>query len=131
MEVEDKSEFWKMMVDTGGVTLQQLSQGINSCGVTFSIWERKDARGGGSGSMDWTSLMGDEKKEIASTLPFKLDATCDAIQPDSASTVIKLWKVLFASGNFGNLGQQRITNYCCCRTFQTYTLSRFHHVIQK
>ena len=45
--------------------------------------------------MDWTSLMGDEKKKLLRTLPDKLESnTEEVIHQDTAETVIKIWKVL-------------------------------------
>lgn len=93
MEWDDKSDFLKKRGEPKGVHLRKLTQKINSCGVTFSIWEKKDADGKGSGKMDWTSLMGDEKKKLLRVLPLKLEESNDAIQQDTAKTVIKLWKV--------------------------------------
>lgn len=46
--------------------------------------------------MDWTSLMGDEKKKLLHTLPDKLESsTEEVIHQDTAETVIKIWKVLW------------------------------------
>ncbi|CAB4005933.1 Hypothetical predicted protein [Paramuricea clavata] len=43
--------------------------------------------------MDWTSLMGAEKKKLLHTLPDKLQSsTEEIIHLDTAGTVIKLWK---------------------------------------
>lgn len=94
MEWDDKSDFLKKKGEAKGVHLHKLVQTINSCGVTFTIWEKKDGDGHGSGKMDWTSLMGAEKKKLLKLLPLKLEATTEAIQPDSLRTVIQLWKVL-------------------------------------
>ena len=47
----------------------------------------------GMGKMDWTSLMGNEKKKLLRMLPIKLTESNDAIHPDSKDTVVKLWMV--------------------------------------
>ena len=47
----------------------------------------------GWGKMDWTSLMGDEKKKLLRMFPTKLENCMDTIHPDTAVTVTKLWKV--------------------------------------
>ena len=52
-----------------GQHLQEAVQTINKCGVTFHVWEKKNADGKGSGTYDWTSLMGNEKKTVAKNLP--------------------------------------------------------------
>ena len=49
MEWDDKSDFLKKKAEPKGAHLQKLIAIINSCGVTFTIWEKKDANGKGSG----------------------------------------------------------------------------------
>ncbi len=67
---------------------------INSCGITFRMWEKRNEDGKGSGKMDWTSLMGDEKKKLLRTVPEKLESSPEEIiHQDTAETVIKLWKI--------------------------------------
>ena len=41
MEWDDKSDFLKKKGEAKGVHLHKLVQTINSCGVTFTIWEKK------------------------------------------------------------------------------------------
>ena len=43
--------------------VKKLVEAINNCGVSFSIWEKRNADGKGSGTWDWTSLMGDGPKK--------------------------------------------------------------------
>lgn len=59
------------------------------------MWEKKDGDGKGMGKMDWTSLMGDERKKLLKNLPAKLESSQDSIHRDTAQTVIKIWKVFF------------------------------------
>jgi hypothetical protein len=59
--------------------------------VTFSIWEKNNADGKGSGLYDWTSLMGDEKKKLLINLPEKLDS--DVIQRETVDDVKRIWVV--------------------------------------
>ena len=93
MELDDKKDFLKKKGEPKGVCLQKLTHLINSCGVTFSVWEKRDGDGKGIGKMDWTSLMGAEKK-LLHTLPNKLQSsTEEIIHPNTAGTVMKLWKV--------------------------------------
>ena len=63
MEWDDKDDFLKKK-EPKGIHLRKLTQAINSCGVTFTVWEKKDGDGKGCGKMDWTSLMGDEKRSF-------------------------------------------------------------------
>ena len=96
MELDDKNDFLKKR-EPKGVNLRKLTQLINSCGITFSIWEKRDDDGRGIGKVDWTSLMGNEKKKLLHTLLDKLQqtmATEEIIHQDTAGTVIKLWKVI-------------------------------------
>ena len=43
--------------------VKKLVEAINNCGVSFSTWEKRNADGKGSGTWDWTSLMGDDRKK--------------------------------------------------------------------
>ena len=95
MELDDKKDFLKRKGEPKAVNLRKLTQLINSCGITFSIWEKTDDDGRGSGKIDWTSLMSNEKKKLLHTLPDKLHQTTEEIIHQDTGTVIKLWKVLF------------------------------------
>ena len=77
-----------------GKHLRKLAEIINNCGVTFNVWEKKNADGKGSGTVDWTSLMGDEKRKLLKLLPDKLAEQTDGIHQDTATTVIKIWRVM-------------------------------------
>lgn len=70
--------------------LQSLVKCISSCGVSFSVWEKMDADGKGSGLYDFTSLLGSDKKLLLKALPDKLPGV---IRPQSSETVVKIWKV--------------------------------------
>jgi len=70
--------------------MQDLVKAIVSCGVSFSVWEKQDADGKGSGLYDFTSLMGSDKKLLLQHLPAKLKGV---VKPDVCDTVIKIWKV--------------------------------------
>jgi len=67
-----------------------LKDTINSCGVCFNIWEKRNADGNGSGTFDFTSLMGSSKKILLEQLPPKLQGV---IRPSTSDTVIRIWKV--------------------------------------
>lgn len=67
MELDDKDDFHKKRGEPKGIHLQKLVRIINTCGVTFHVWEKTDGDGKGIGKVDWTSLMGNEKKETSST----------------------------------------------------------------
>ncbi|XP_028410462.1 uncharacterized protein LOC114533075 [Dendronephthya gigantea] len=69
--------------------LTDLVRSINECGVTFNVWEKKNADGKGSGVYDFTSLMGADKKLLLKHLPEKLKNCIEATHSDA---VISLWK---------------------------------------
>lgn len=100
IELDDKDDYFKKKGESKGVHLASLIRLINSCGVTFTIWEKRDEDGKGTGKKDWTSLMGDEKKKLLQNFPTKLESCADVINPDTSPTTIKLWKVL-KSNNTG------------------------------
>lgn len=88
MEWDKEDEFDKK----GGaenVHLEKLIDTIRSCGVSFEVWEKKNADGKGSGTYDWTSLMGNDKKTLMNYLPDKM---MKFLRPDTAEAVVKLWK---------------------------------------
>lgn len=90
MQWDEKDAVRKTRNVSNGEHLKRLVDIIRSCGVSFSVWEKRNADGKGSGTWDWTSLMGDDRKKLMCELPPKLDI---AIQPDTAQNVVQLWKV--------------------------------------
>ncbi|XP_028405265.1 uncharacterized protein LOC114527775 [Dendronephthya gigantea] len=58
--------------------LSDLVECIQSCGVSFNVWEKRNADGKGSGVHDFTSLMGSDKKRLMRDLPDKL---CTVTKP--------------------------------------------------
>ncbi|CAB4022409.1 Hypothetical predicted protein [Paramuricea clavata] len=51
-----------------GFHLQKLIETVRSCGVSFDVWEKRDADGKSSGQHDRTSLMGSDKKHLLAEL---------------------------------------------------------------
>lgn len=70
MQWDDK-ETW--ITGKKKVHLDKLIQAINSCGVSFSFWEKGNADGKGSGTGEWTSLMGYDRKTLLKNLLSKLE----------------------------------------------------------
>lgn len=70
--------------------LNRLLTTINKCGISFSLWEKKDADGRPSGLYDWTSLMGKEKKDLMLKLTPQLPCL---LKPETAVAVVKVWEV--------------------------------------
>ena len=54
MELNDKMDFLMNKGEPKGVHLRKLIQFTNRCGVTFSVWEKRDDEGKCSGTKDWT-----------------------------------------------------------------------------
>jgi hypothetical protein len=66
---------------------------IRSCGVSFSIWEKMNANGSGSGTYNFTSLMGTDKRILLEQLGKKLEINPDAVEQSIRPSVIQLWNV--------------------------------------
>lgn len=75
------------------IHLQNLVKAICSCGVSFSVWEKRDGEGQASGVHEFTSLMGADRKILLENLPAKLDGVID---PSTSVTVIRIWKVQYS-----------------------------------
>ena len=72
-----------------GFHLQKLIEMVRSCGVSFDVWEKRDADGKSSGQHDWTSLMGSDKKRLLAELPQKMAAI---LHPETVDGIIAIWK---------------------------------------
>lgn len=89
----DKNEnLKKPLCDQQQLHLDNLVKTICSCKVSFSVWEKRDANGKGSGLYDFTSLMGTDRKILLENLPAKLEGI---ISPATSHTVIDIWKVVY------------------------------------
>ena len=88
LQWDQKDNFNKKRGDQKNKHLNDL-QKTKSCGISFEIWEKKNADGKGSGQYDFTSLLGSDKKKLLKNLPSKLP---DVIQKETASTVQKIWE---------------------------------------
>ena len=87
---DKEDNFNKRPCDRTNMHLESLIEAVNSCGVCFHVWEKKNADGGGSGIYEFTSLVGTDKKILLKYLPDKLEGV---IKADSSETVVNLWKV--------------------------------------
>ena len=72
-----------------GSHLKKLIEIIRSCGVSFDVWEKRDADRKSSGQHDWTSLFSSDKKCLLANLPQKMAVT---LHPESVDGVIAIWK---------------------------------------
>lgn len=60
---------------------------IQSCGVSFHMWEKKDD----SSKLDWTSLGGAEKRKVIAQLPSHFS---ELLPFECCTAVTELWKVI-------------------------------------
>ena len=81
----------KRPVEKTNSHVNSLVKAISECGVSFNIWPKMDGNGRDSGLLDFTSLMGSDKKILLEKLPDKL---VNVLRPEHRETEIKLWKVL-------------------------------------
>ena len=67
MERDSKEDINKTSREDKNVYLKKFVKAINGLGVTFNIWEKKNADGGGNSIHDWTSLLGSDKRKLMNT----------------------------------------------------------------
>ena len=89
VERDSEADFLKKRGKPKGVYLNKLVTVINSLGI-FSVWEQSSADRKESGTYDWTSLTGSEKKKLINLLPEQLEIN-DILFPKTKDMVIKLW----------------------------------------
>ena len=70
--------------------MQQFIKTVSSCGVSFNVWQQKNADGKGSGTYKFTSLLGNNRKKLLEELPPKL--TSEVIHANTSERVANLWK---------------------------------------
>ena len=90
MERDGEADLSKGKGEKKGIYLETLINTIKNIGISFSIWEKKNADGKGSGSYEWTSLIGSDKKKLMELLPSQLQEK-DILFPETKDTVIQLW----------------------------------------
>ena len=91
MEHDSEADFLKKHGEPKGIYLNKLVTVINSLGISFSVWEQSSADRKESGTYDWTSLAGSEKKKLINLLPDQLEIN-DILFPETKYMVIKLWR---------------------------------------
>ena len=90
IERDNKADINKKREEEKGQYLKKLVKEINATGITFNVWEKKNADGKGSGLYDWTSLLGSDKKKLMNKLPGQLESS-DILLPETKETVCKIW----------------------------------------
>lgn len=71
--------------------LKKLEGEINEFNVSFRVWETKDNDGRATGRYECTSLMGNDKKKVLSTLPPKFNTLITS--EEIATTMRDIWTV--------------------------------------
>ena len=69
MQKDSKENLDKKHGQKKGIHLEKLIKVINDLGITFSVWDKPNADGKSSGTKDWPSLVGSDKKKLMKRLP--------------------------------------------------------------
>ena len=88
--MDKKANLNKRPMDRSNKNLDALLKLIRSCGITFNVWEKVDGDGRG-GSVEFTSLMGADKRLLLKELPKKLSSI---LPGETSGTIAKLWEVI-------------------------------------
>ena len=92
LEWDVKENVDKAPKDRESKHLTDLLTTIRELGISFNVWEKKNADGKASNIHDFTSLMGSDKKRLLKYLPDKLD---QVIKPNNSASVIQIWRVIY------------------------------------
>jgi hypothetical protein len=108
VEMDRKANLNKRPMDRSNQNLDALIKTVQSCGVSFDVWEKVE-EGGRGGLYDFTSLMGSDKRLLLKELPSKLSS----ILPDSTSgTIVRLWQVVIRTITLAMFCYVYINNIC-------------------
>ncbi|KAJ7327833.1 hypothetical protein OS493_026112 [Desmophyllum pertusum] len=88
LERDAVEDFEKSRGQPKGVYLNRLVKEINGLGISFSVWNKRNADGSESQVKEFTSLLGFQKKKLLYGFPSKLH---ECIYPDTCATVKKIW----------------------------------------
>lgn len=88
LERDAVEDFSKPRGQPKGIHLLKLVKAINSLGISFSVWNKKNADGSESQIKEFTSLLGSQKKKLLHGLPSKLG---EFLYPDTCETVKQIW----------------------------------------
>ena len=92
--------------------LNNLVKGINDCGIPFKIWYKKNTDGSASKIVDFTSLVGSQKKKLLNKLPTILHKY---LYPDTCPTVCKIWTSF--EEYYNTISDFNLTNDCAINIF--------------
>ena len=66
-------------------------EATNNGGVSFSVWEKRDADGKASGLPDWTCIVGNENIRVLTSIPKKFP---QILYQQYCDTIVQIWKVI-------------------------------------
>jgi hypothetical protein len=89
LEKDSIDDFNKPKGHPKGANLNKFVKDVNELGVTFSVWYKKNGDGSSSNILDYTSLVGAQKKLLLKKLPSKLP---NYLNSNTAATVVKIWE---------------------------------------
>ncbi|CAB3977587.1 Hypothetical predicted protein [Paramuricea clavata] len=89
LEKNSIDDFNKPKGHPKGANLMKFVEDVNELGVTFSVWYKKNGDGSSSNILDYTSLVGAQKKLLLKKLPSKLP---NYLNSNTAATVVKIWE---------------------------------------
>ena len=75
---------------TNTTYLEAFVASVRECGISFNVWEKREADRKPTGKYEWTSLMGKDKKKLLAALPSRLR---QILPVDIVDTVVQLWRV--------------------------------------
>ena len=127
---DKEDDFEKKAPEAKGVHLKRLISSIKSCGVGFEVWERRNpADSKGTGKYEWTSLFGNDKKKVLTSLPEKLPGL---VRPETRDKISHLW-VTFRKiyREINDWSPDNSIHYICCEVqdwINTFVSLRGHRV---
>lgn len=90
-EVQEKDavqDFDKPRGQPKGELLSKLVEAINDCGISFNVWFKRNSDGSSSKVLEYTSLVGTQKKNLFGQLPNKFH---EFLYPDTCKSVARIW----------------------------------------
>ena len=93
-EQDAVKDFDKPRGQPKGTYLAKLVKAINDLGISFSLWNKRNADGSESQVKEFTSLLGSQKKKLLNEFPSKVH---EFLYPETCTTIRQIWT------DFGNL----------------------------
>lgn len=88
MEFDAVDDFTKPRGQPKGLHLLTLIKSINDLGISFSIWNKRNADGSESNIIEFTSLLGTQKKKLLKAFPTTFH---EFLRQETVNTLKKIW----------------------------------------